>query len=457
MTVPLPARLEVDAQRWAYGAALVNPHATISAIEQAQSGDDSRRKSRFLQIRRSGMVEVDAVTAVVAALVRPGRVLRAGPQPHPHRGRQAARKLHQRVRRPVGQREAEGRPRIRARRHPPVRAHRPRRPDRQAARRDARSRQAHPAEAARPGRGGPPQAHARRRVRRAAAAGTSPPRSSIDGIPWVIEVAVADTVEPGRHLVRVQPRPVVRRPAGPRGVRGGRHLRHRGGVVPQRGRRITGTGRNRAAVVHVICAAPQFTDKGKVALVVPASRRGPARRAALDKTTKTLRKEAEQRRKDASKAARGRAAAREEAAREERKNEWTVKDAVFEVLRDAKAAAGLVVAVRTLFYKVRPLVQKYTDKELNYDYFSQTLLPEYEREHEVAGGPVLRGARRTAPPPRRHGDPARHPRGGGLRAAAVAVRQGALHREDGPAGPARALPARPEVRHGASSTGRAIR
>ena len=90
-----------------------------------------------------------------------------------------------------------------------------------------------------------------------------------------------------------------------------------------------------------------------------------------------------------------------QAARRQRKNEWTVKDAVFEVLQEAKAAAGLIVAVRTLFYKVRPLVQKYTDKELDYNYFSQTLLPEYQREHRAAGGPVLRGARRTAPPPRR--------------------------------------------------------
>ena len=33
VTVPLPADLDIDAGRWAYGAALVNPHATITAIE----------------------------------------------------------------------------------------------------------------------------------------------------------------------------------------------------------------------------------------------------------------------------------------------------------------------------------------------------------------------------------------------------------------------------------------
>ena len=35
VTVPLPADLDIDAQRWAYGAALVNPHATITAIDHA--------------------------------------------------------------------------------------------------------------------------------------------------------------------------------------------------------------------------------------------------------------------------------------------------------------------------------------------------------------------------------------------------------------------------------------
>ena len=99
------------------------------------------------------------------------------------------------------------------------------------------------------------------------------------------------------------------------------------------------------------------------------------------------------------------------------------------MLPEAKAAAGHHVAARTLYYKVRPLVQQYTDKELDYAYFSQTLLPEYERDRRAAARSVLRGARRAAPPARRPGDPARHPRSGGVHAAAVAVRQGPLHRE----------------------------
>ena len=63
----------------------------------------------------------------------------------------------------------------------------------------------------------------------------------------------------------------------------------------------------------------------------------------------------------------------------QRQSQWTLKEAVFEVMEEAKEAAGLIVAARTLYYKVRPLIQQFTDEELNYPYFSQTLLPEYER------------------------------------------------------------------------------
>ena len=53
----------------------------------------------------------------------------------------------------------------------------------------------------------------------------------------------------------------------------------------------------------MICAATQFVDKGKVALVVPPAV-ADAAATALDGATKTLRRDAEQRRKDAPKAER---------------------------------------------------------------------------------------------------------------------------------------------------------
>jgi hypothetical protein len=58
------------------------------------------------------------------------------------------------------------------------------------------------------------------------------------------------------------------------------------------------------------------------------------------------------------------------------------RKAVFDVLIEAhsKATSGdLPSNVRNLFYQVRPLIQPFTTKELDYGYFSQNLFPEYER------------------------------------------------------------------------------
>ena len=206
----------------------------------------------------------------------------------------------------------------------------------------------------------------------------------VGGIPWIIEVAVADTAKPGGTWFACNHAPAFGDPLGRTEFEAGDVWATARSRSSKR-HATSSDGSNHAAVVHVICAAPQFMDKGKVTLVVPPAVADCAARA-LDEATKTLRKEAEQRRKDARKAEQAEQRRREAAAREERKDEWTIKDAVFEVLLEAKAAAGLIVAVRTLYYKVRPLVQKYTDKELNYDYFSQTLVPEYEREHEALEG-----------------------------------------------------------------------
>lgn len=196
-----------------------------------------------------------------------------------------------------------------------------------------------------------------------------------DGVPWLIEVAVADTAEPGRTYFACNHGPAFGDPLG-------RTLLSAGGVSGYGADPFLtdryGDGGNRAAAVHVVCAAPQFVDKGKVALVVP-SVVAQAAAKALAGATKTLRAEADQRRKDAARANRAAWRARAEADRADRTNRWSIKEAVFAVLPEAKAAAGAVVDVRTLFYKVRPRIQQYTDKELGYAYFTQNLVPEYER------------------------------------------------------------------------------
>lgn len=198
------------------------------------------------------------------------------------------------------------------------------------------------------------------------------------GVPWVIEVMVANTDAPSGIWFGCNHAPSFGDPLG-------RTTLFAGDIYTTGAASFLSTAgvrRNfRAAVVHVICAATEFMDKGKVALVVP-DEVASAAAEALSATTKVIRREDEQREKDAARAERAEQRAREDAARAERSDEWSLKDAVFKVLPEAKERAGTVVSARTLFYKVRPLMQQYTDRQFGkqgYQYFTQTLLPEYER------------------------------------------------------------------------------
>jgi len=198
------------------------------------------------------------------------------------------------------------------------------------------------------------------------------------GVPWVIEIAVAETAQPGHTWFAVNHGPAFGDPLGRTFLSASSVSAWGAASFLATADADTSSSGNRAAVVHVICPAPQFVDKGKVALAVPSTVAQAAAKA-LACATATLRREAEQRRKDARRAQRARQRAWDEADRDHRENRWTIKEAVFAVLSQAKAAAGHHVAARTLYYKVRPLIQQFTDKELGYAYFSQELLPEYER------------------------------------------------------------------------------
>jgi len=63
----------------------------------------------------------------------------------------------------------------------------------------------------------------------------------------------------------------------------------------------------------------------------------------------------------------------------------SLREAVFTVMAEAanKASGGgtLPYSVRQLYYQVRPLIQQYTDKELEYAYFTPPLVTEYEEEY----------------------------------------------------------------------------
>jgi hypothetical protein len=76
------------------------------------------------------------------------------------------------------------------------------------------------------------------------------------------------------------------------------------------------------------------------------------------------------------------------ASRMTREPRTTQKDAAWEVMERAYMAASgngrLPALARQIFYQARPKIMAMTDdKELQYGYFSQTLLPDYIEEHDV--------------------------------------------------------------------------
>ena len=136
-----------------------------------------------------------------------------------------------------------------------------------------------------------------------------------------------------------------------------------------------------AAAIHLVCPALEFLDRGKTRLKIPSSM-ADAISKALWGAVKTFYKEGEARRRDAAKAQR---ATYNRLVEQHRNSEWSQKDAVFQVLPEAIVNATgdgqYPVSARNLYYQVRPLLQGYTDKELDYNYFSQSLLVQYQEQH----------------------------------------------------------------------------
>ena len=394
------------------------------------------------------MVEVDTVDAVVAALVRPARVLGAGPQPHPRPGSTCR----------SGSFISEFDGLSGSAKQKAIRAVVPGvthlsgldgRDDLIAALHDAMLDHAKPTQPKRlgPVGRGPPPAPARRRVRRGAAV-VQVHRDRRRRDPVDHRGRRRRHRQAGPHLVRVQPCARVRRPAGPPELEAGDVYATGAESFLKEADANQRRGRNRAAVVHVICAAAAVHGQGQGHARRPATRRGPRGERRWTKPPRRCGRRPSSGARTPARPNGPSSGARRGRAQGERQNQWTIKDAVFEVLLEAKAAAGHIVATRTLYYKVRPLVQEYTDKELNYEYFSQTLLPEYERDHAPLQGLYYEARGELHHPHDGTVTPLGTREVEALQAAAVAVRQGALHREDGPGGPARALPARSEVRHG---------
>ncbi|MEY9938591.1 ATP-binding protein [Streptacidiphilus sp. MAP5-3] len=213
------------------------------------------------------------------------------------------------------------------------------------------------------------------------------------GIPWVIEVTCARTLRPGTVSFGVNYSATFGDPLN--------HTRLTGDHADSFGAHAflgahdaapyATNQQLRAAVVHLICPAPQFTDKGKTALAVPREV-AEACAQAFASAAKALHKaqESHERARTAQEKAQIREAQR---AVKEGKAVWlTKKEAVFRVLpeaiRQVRGGASLSFSSHTLYYKIRPLALKLIKpgSTLDASYVEQTLIPAWEREHGPIAG-----------------------------------------------------------------------
>jgi hypothetical protein len=209
-----------------------------------------------------------------------------------------------------------------------------------------------------------------------------------DGIPWHIEVAIAETRERGQVVY---------------GCNYGVSFADPLGGIPLRSAEVSAWGAGsflarcdaepghpndsrRAAVVHVTCAAPVFTDKGKTRLEVPPE--------AADEFARVLwqaGKDLYREQQSAERASRREDAAAERARKAASRPQMTKKDAVFAVIPEAvrlqRGGTDLPFSAHSLFYKIRPLfLQLLPGQTLTASYCEQTLIPAYEREHGPIAG-----------------------------------------------------------------------
>jgi DNA topoisomerase VI subunit B len=210
-----------------------------------------------------------------------------------------------------------------------------------------------------------------------------------EGIPFVFEAVVAETKRSGRIHHGVNFSPAFKDP----GPFAGTPLRTEDicayGVESFLTQAHCESPEVRfAAAVHLSCPSLDFLDHGKARIDAPQEI-ADAASSALWQVCKTMYREGERRQKDALKAEK----ARQRRERQERPTpdkKVTLKDAVFAVLEEAWEFAtkgGLSkVSRRSLFYPVRKLIQRHTDEELKYGYFSQDLLTQYrDAGHELPG------------------------------------------------------------------------
>jgi hypothetical protein len=233
-----------------------------------------------------------------------------------------------------------------------------------------------------------------------------------DGVPWAVDVTVAVTEQPGQVIYATNFGVAFSDPLATTDLQGSDQWHDATGsasFLRSAGAYPSSANWLRAAVVHVHCAAPRWTDTGKVKLIVPPEVEAVFVQA-FAKTTKTLREERERARKDAAREQRRQEreerAYREQREREER--EPSLKAVVRGMLGDPSLAASRdgsePMTMRNLYNAARDHAAGYTSKDLTWRNFRQ-ILAEYEGDY----GEIPWLDRETAPEVQ--ADLSRHPRG----------------------------------------------
>jgi DNA topoisomerase VI subunit B len=146
-------------------------------------------------------------------------------------------------------------------------------------------------------------------------------------------------------------------------------------------------------VLHLICPRFSFLDRGKGSVHLPRSFAQAVAKAILDTTKEwaNIKKKEERDRRQAERLKERMARGREERV--------SVKDAAYAVMAEAyQKASGnghYPANARQIMYAARPAIQDLTGESLKDTYFTQTLLPDYIRDHpeETAGWDVVYDAR----------------------------------------------------------------
>jgi hypothetical protein len=203
----------------------------------------------------------------------------------------------------------------------------------------------------------------------------------VDGVCYVVEAALAETVKPGHLFHGVNFSPTFDDPLASTHLPGPEFSSYGVDGFLESGHASPSneySRRQRAAAFHLVCPVLETLDKGKTRVKVPAEIAAAAGKV-LWSVARDLYREEERRRKDAARQER----ADRERERAATREECSLRQAVFEVIPEAvKNSAGDLgrVSAHTLFYHVRPLIQTYTSRGLTSGYFEGTLLPDYQRE-----------------------------------------------------------------------------